>query len=201
MRRMRSETSRSSVSLSDEVVTLRSWSRADAAFIADASRDSAIQRYSVPHDRQGHPSPPPSITDADGMIDEFAANWRAFAATGRPSGVTFAITEGGSGELAGMCGVDDWSDEDVAQIGYWLAPGARGHGYATRAVILLTRWLFELGAARVFLTVVEGNEPSVEVAHRAGFVYEGTMRSHGVWQEERRDVMWFAALPTEWSAG
>jgi len=186
------------VSLSDDVVTLRPWSREDAGFIADASGDPAIQRYSVPHDRRGYPSPPHSIADAEAMIDGFAANWRASAATGRPSAVAFAITEARSGELAGMCGIDDWSDEDVVQIGYWLAPKARGRGFATRAVILLTRWLFELGAARVCFTIVAGNEPSVEVAHRAGFAYEGTMRSHGVWQDERCDVMWFAALPTEW---
>jgi RimJ/RimL family protein N-acetyltransferase len=96
-----------------------------------------------------------------------------------------------------MCGVDDWSAEDVAQIGYWLAANARRRGYATRAVVLLTRRLFELGAARVFLTIVAGNETSVAVARRAGFVYEGTMRSHGVWQDQRCDVMWFAALPLE----
>ena len=75
----------------------------------------------------------------------------------------------------------------------------RGRGHATRAAILLTRWLFDLGAARVFLTVVAGNEGSVAVARRAGFVYEGTMRGHSVWQGERYDVMWFAALPPEWS--
>lgn len=186
------------VTLSDGVVTLRTWSRDDAGFIADASVDPAIRRYSVPHDRHGHPIPPPSVTDAETTIEEFAANWRAFALRGRPSGVAFGITDARSGEVAGMCGVDDWSVEDVAQIGYWLAPSARGHGYATRAVILLTRWLFELGAARVFLTIVAGNETSVEVARRAGFVYEGTMRSYGVWQDQRCDVMWFAALPLEW---
>ena len=101
--------------------------------------------------------------------------------------------------MVGCCGVDDWSKADVAQFGYWLAAGARGRGYATRAAILLTRWLFELGAARVFLTIVAGNEASVAVARRAGFVYEGTMRSHGVWQGRRCDVMWFAALPLEWT--
>ena len=191
--------SRLVVSLSDDVVTLRPWSRGDAGFIADASGDPAIQRYSAPHDRRGHPSPPESIAAAEALIEEFAANWRASAAMGRPSGVTFAITDAASGELAGLCGVDAWSDEDVVQIGYWLAPRARGRGYATRAVILLTRWLFELGAARVFLTIVAGNQPSVEVARRAGFVYEGTMRSHGVWRDERCDVMWFAALPTNWA--
>lgn len=168
--------------------------------MADASADPAIRRYSVPHDRFGHPTPPLSITDAEALIDEFASRWQAFATTGRPSGgVAFAITDSGSGELAGQCGVDDWSNEDVAQFGYWLAPSARRRGYATRAVILLTRWLFELGAARVFLTIVAGNEASVAVARRAGFRHEGTMRSHGVWQGQRCDVMWFAALPRDWT--
>jgi RimJ/RimL family protein N-acetyltransferase len=101
--------------------------------------------------------------------------------------------------LVGCCGVDDWSKADVAQIGYWIAANARGRGYATRAVTLLTHWLFDLGAARVFLTIVAENEESIAVARRAGFVYEGTMRSHGVWQHRRRDVMWFAALPLEWT--
>ena len=141
---------------------------------------------------------PPSITDAEATIEEFAAQWRAFATTGTPSGVAFAIMGATSAEVAGMCGVDAWSKEDVAQIGYWLAASARGRGYATRAVNLLTHWLFELGAARVFLTIVAGNEASVEVARRAGFVYEGTMRAHGVWHDERCDVMLFAALPLEW---
>lgn len=181
------------VTLSDNVVTLRPWSTDEAGFIADACADPGIRRYnSVPT--------PYSITDAAATIDQFASNWRAFARTRRPSGVAFAIADSTSGELAGQCGVDDWSNADVAQFGYWLAPAARGRGYATRAVILLTRWLFELGAARVFLTIVADNDKSVAVARRAGFVHEGTMRAHAVWQDERYDVMWFAALPLEWAA-
>ena len=185
------------VRLSDGVVTLRPWSTDDAGFLVEAGADPAIRRYSGPHDRRGHPRAAPSVTDAVATIDDFAASWRAFLATGTPSGVAFAI-ERDAGELAGMCGVDHWSNDDVAQVGYWLAPSARGRGDATRALMLLTRWLFELGAARVFLTIVEGNDASVAVARRAGFAYEGTMRSHGVWQGRRCDVMWFAALPLEW---
>jgi RimJ/RimL family protein N-acetyltransferase len=189
------------MTLSDNVVTLRPWVRDDAGFMAEACADPAIRRYNGVLDRLGHPAPPPSITDAEAVIDEFVLNWRAFATTGTPSGVAFAIVDARSGDLVGCCGVDDWSKADVAQFGYWLAAGARGHGYATRAVILLTRWLFgfELGAARVFLTIVAENEQSVAVARRAGFVYEGTMRSQGVWQGRRCDVMWFAALPLEWT--
>ncbi|MDA8358681.1 MAG: GNAT family protein [Actinomycetota bacterium] len=187
------------MTLSDGLVALRPWSRDDARFMAEASADPAIRRYNGSHDRLGRPAPPLSTTDAEAVIDQFAMNWRAFAATGAPSGVAFAIIDERSGELVGCCGVDDWTEEDVAQFGYWITPSARGRGYATRAAILLTRWLFQLGAARVFLTVVAGNKESVAVARRSGFVYEGTMRAHGVWQGERCDVMLFAALPLEWA--
>ena len=186
------------VTLSDGVVTLRPWSRDDAWFMAEAQADPAIRRYNGSHDREGNPAPPPSITDAEATIDTFAVNWRAFAATGTPAGVAFAILDATSGELVGCCGVDDWSQEDVAQFGYWIGPEARGRGYATRAVVLFTRWLFDMGAARVCLTIVAGNEGSAAVARRAGFRYEGTMRAHSVWQGNRYDVMWFAALPHEW---
>jgi RimJ/RimL family protein N-acetyltransferase len=186
------------VVLSDDRVALRPWLRADAPFMAEASADPAVQRYNGVLDRLGHPSPPLSVADAETVIDTFASSWRAFATSGIPAGAAFATTDVRSGELLGCCGVDDWSKADVAQFGYWLAAGARGRGYATRAAILMTRWLFALGAARVFLTVVAGNDESVAVAKRAGFVYEGTMRSHGVWLGQRCDVMWFAALPHEW---
>src|SRR5690606_5724730 len=137
------------VTLSDDVVTLRPWSRDDAAFMAEAFADPAIRRYNGVLDRMGHPGPPLSVIDAEAVIDEFASHLRTFASTGTPSGVAFAVTDARSGELVGCCGVDDWSKADVAQFGYWIAASARRRGYATRAVILLTRWLFELGAARV----------------------------------------------------
>lgn len=187
------------VTLSDGRVTLRPWGRDDARFMAEATADPAIRRYNGVHDRQGRPAPPLSILDAEAAIDRFVLSWQAFETSGIPSGVAFAITDAKQGDLVGCCGIDDWTEEDVAQFGYWIAAGARGRGYATGAVVLLTRWLFELGAARVFLTIVAGNDDSLAVARRAGFEYEGTMRAHSVWQGERCDVLWFAALPLEWT--
>lgn len=184
--------------LSDDRVDLRPWTHDDAGFLAAASADPATRRYNGQHDRQGTPAPPLSTMQARSAIEQFAFRWREFAATGIPTGVAFAISDARSGELVGCCGVDDWTKEDVAQVGYWIAAGARRRGYASRAAVLLTRWLFELGAARVFMTIVAGNEGSVAVASRAGFVYEGTMRSHAVWEGARCDVLWFAALRDEW---
>ena len=188
----------SAVVLSDGRIVLRPWTREDAQFLADASADPAIRQYNGGHDRDGQPDPIPSTAQARATIAEFEQNLGAFGTSGTPTGVAFVIEDAQSGQPVGCCGVDDWTGEDVAQIGYWLVAGGRGHGHATRAVVLLTAWLFGLGAARVFLTVVAGNEDSAAVASRAGFVYEGTMRSHAIWLGRRRDVMWFAALPSEW---
>jgi len=178
------------VTLSDGVVVLRPWTRSEASFIAEASKDPAIERYNSPS--------PHSSADAVAVVESFERNWHTFAVSGNPSGVAFAIVDAASGELAGMCGVDGWSTTDVAQFGYWLAAGARGRGFATRAVMLMTGWLFKLGAARVFLTIVSENAASAAVARRAGFTYEGTLRAYGVWQGRREDVDVFAMLPHEW---
>lgn len=167
--------------------------------MATASADPEIRRYNGVHDRQGRPAPALSVEEAERAIDRFTMNWQEFNATGIPTAAVFAIADARSGELVGCCGVDDWTKEDVAQFGYWVAAPARGQGYATRAAILLTRWLFERGAARVFLTIVAENHASAAVARRAGFEHEGTMRDYGIWQGERCDVMVFAVLATEWA--
>ena len=184
---------RSPVTLSDDVVVLRAWSSTDASFLAEASRDPAIERYNGPA--------PASVADAIAVIESIEQRWARFDAEGDPTGAAFAIVDAASGEPVGMCGVDHWSSAGVAQFGYWLGAGARGRGLATRAVTLMTGWLFELGAARVFLTIESENAASAAVARRAGFTYEGTLRALGVWQGQRKDVDMFAVLRDEWPLG
>jgi RimJ/RimL family protein N-acetyltransferase len=180
------------VVLSDDAVVLRPWSFSDAIFMAEASRDPAIERYNGPASA--------SVADAITVIERIEQSWRTFDVEGDPTGAAFAIVDKALGEPVGMCGIDDWSSTDVAQFGYWLAAGARGRGLATRAVTLMTGWLFELGAARVFLTIQSENAASAAVALRAGFTYEGTLRADGVWAGQRNDVDVFAVLPGEWPA-
>jgi len=157
--------------------------------MVEASRDQAIERYNGPA--------PASAADAVAIIERIQERWRAFVVEGDPTGVAFAIVDAASGEPVGMCGIDQWSSGDVAQFGYWLAARARGRGFATRAATLMTGWLFDIGAARVFLTIQSGNSPSAAVARRAGFTFEGTLRADGVWQGQRQDVDVFAVLPDE----
>lgn len=183
----------SPVTLSDDMVVLRRWSRSDAGFMVEASRDPAVERYNGPT--------PASMADAISVIERIEQSWRSFEVQGDPTGAAFAIVDAASGEPFGMCGIDSWSSTDVAQFGYWLAAGARGRGLATRAATLMTSWLFELGAARVFVTIQSENVASAAVARRAGFTYEGTLRAYGVWQGQRKDVDVFAVLPHEWPMG
>jgi RimJ/RimL family protein N-acetyltransferase len=149
---------RSPVILSDDVVILRPWSFADASFLVEASKDPAIERYNGPA--------PASVADAMAVIERIQQSWARFDAGGEPTGAAFAIDDAASGEPVGMCGVDHWSSTAVAQFGYWLTAGARGRGLATRAVTLMTGWLFELGAARVFLTIESDNEAWPTKRHR-----------------------------------
>lgn len=181
------------VTLSDGAVLLRPWSSSDASFMAEAASDPAIERYNGPA--------PVSLADALAVIERIEQSWCAFEVEGNPTGAAFAIVDAASGEPVGMCGIDHWSRTDVAQFGYWLATGARGRGLATRAVKLMAGWLFQRGAARVFLTIESENTASASVARRAGFTFEGTLRAYGVWQGQRKDVDVFAVLPDEWPSG
>lgn len=176
--------------LTDDVVLLRAWISADASFLADASNDPAVEHYNGPM--------PDSAASALEVICSFDRGWRSFEAEKDPTGTAFAIVDVLSGEPVGMCGIDGWSSTDGAQFGYWLVGAARGRGLATRAVMLMTGWLFELGAARVFLTIKPENSASAAVARRAGFVHEGKPRADGVRRKEEVDV--FEALPDEWRA-
>lgn len=70
-----------------------------------------------------------------------------------------------------VCGVVlIMSAGDEAELAYWTVPAARGHGYATRALILATDWaLGRLGLRRVWLEIDPANAASRTVAERAGF--------------------------------
>lgn len=64
-----------------------------------------------------------------------------------------------------------------AEVGYWIAPGARGRGRATSALSSAARYGFgELGLHRLFLFHAVENVGSCRVAEAAGFPREGVLR-------------------------
>lgn len=63
------------------------------------------------------------------------------------------------------------------EIGYWCRQRYQGLGYVTEAVNAITAYAFSLlGARRVFIRCDADNHASANVARRAGFELEGTLR-------------------------
>lgn len=178
--------------LTDNVVTLRRWEPQDAGFLAEASADAAIQRYSLSTSR------PLTIVEARQQLRERDAYRLTTDDMRRPSG-SLVIADAVSGLPIGQCGIDGWTPGNTAQIGYWVAPNFRGRGLATRAVLTLTDWLFHLGASGVFLTIVEDNEASMTVAHRAGFRLDGPTCEATTWSGRPYEVLAFAVTRAGWT--
>jgi RimJ/RimL family protein N-acetyltransferase len=167
--------------LTDQSVTLRPWSAADAATIVECvDGDPELAKWldQVPQ--------PYTLADADAYIaglDEQA----------------FAVTDTASGRVLGSIGLRR-NDDGVGEIGYWIRADARGMGTSTRALVLLAHWaLTDEGLARVHLRADVENVASRRVAEKAGFRLEGIMRS-ARWNarlERRVDWAIYALLPED----
>jgi RimJ/RimL family protein N-acetyltransferase len=107
--------------------------------------------------------------------------------------VSFAIAEReDDARLLGSMSIMRLERGHSGEIGYWLAPWARGRGAMVRAVQLLAGWSCEeFGLRRVELVIAVDNMASLAVAERAGFTREGVLRDYrenkGVWRDH---AMW-----------
>jgi RimJ/RimL family protein N-acetyltransferase len=176
--------------LSDGVVTLRLWGEeGDVEAITAACNDRAIAEF-----LEMIPSPY-TEDDARAYIAQCEEGWREGTLT------NFAITDAESGAAVGSIGVR-WvePDQGVAEVGYWVAPEARGKSFCTRAVRLVSRWLLaEQGIERLQLRADELNVPSRRVAEKAGFTQEGVLRSsrYNPRLGRRIDFVMYSLLPDE----
>jgi RimJ/RimL family protein N-acetyltransferase len=170
--------------LADDVVVLRPLRDEDVPALYEACQDPDIQRFTFV---------PAPYTEAHARA--FVAGSAAERETGE--GAALAIVDAGDEHhVLGTVGVvrPDW-DNAVAELGYWVAPWARGRGLAARAVGLLGPWAFRtLGMARLTLHIDAANAPSRRVAERAGFAYEGTLRSAILAKGRRWDLALYARL-------
>ncbi|MBK6762572.1 MAG: GNAT family N-acetyltransferase [Micrococcales bacterium] len=64
----------------------------------------------------------------------------------------------------------------VGEIGYWVAPWARGRGVGTAALVAVREELAAAGYQRIDWQALAGNDASVRVATKAGFTIEGHRR-------------------------
>jgi RimJ/RimL family protein N-acetyltransferase len=133
--------------------------------------------------------------------DDFAAGWIAGYVQGWRDGsrAGFAIIDCDDDAFLGMCGLIriDWEASE-AEMGYVVAPAARGRGAASRSIDLVSRWAFDdLGLARIEAVIDVTNEASLRVAERAGYKREGVRRSAHFKDGVRADLAIYSLLPGE----
>lgn len=116
----------------------------------------------------------------------------------------FALERKSDGAMIGDCAfciLADDTDEDTlqAEIGYTLAPAARGRGYATEAVRGLLDHLFAAyGLHRVRANCDPENRASARVLERVGMRCEGHFIESLWFKGDWADELWYAILRREW---
>jgi RimJ/RimL family protein N-acetyltransferase len=134
----------------------------------------------------------------DPVPDGFARSWIERYEAGRADGSreAFAIVE--DGEFLGLALAPTVNREtQTAELGYGLAPSARGRGVATEALRLLTDWAFAQGMIRLELLISADNPASQRVAERCGYVLEGVLRNTYVKPGWRTDTQVWSRLATD----
>jgi RimJ/RimL family protein N-acetyltransferase len=161
--------------------TLRPYAEADVPRMVRACRDPDTQMWTpVPAGYQ------PS--DGQAYIARMRRLWL------RGDGASWAVAGPDGGYLGGTdIGVSD-DDPGVGEIGFQVAPWARGQGLATAAARAVAEWGFDaLGLRRVVWRAYLGNHRSRRVAEKAGFRFEGVARD-GITQRGVRRDAWIGAM-------
>jgi RimJ/RimL family protein N-acetyltransferase len=151
--------------------------------VAELVRDPAVLRFT----RVPEPLP-----------ERFAEAWLARYEEGRRDGTREAFAILDDERVLGLAvapAIDPEARE--LELGYLVAPEARGRGVATWALRALTNWAFiELGALRAELLISVENVASKRVAERCGYELEGVLRSRYVKPGRREDTeIWSRLAP------
>jgi RimJ/RimL family protein N-acetyltransferase len=167
-------------------VTLTPFAEAHLAAIPALADDPDTGRFT----RIPIPAPP-----------GFPRAWLDMYEQGRRDGTreAFAVVDDEDGSFLGLALAPVIeADDQTVELGYVIAPHARGRGVATGALRLLTEWAFsELGAERAELLISVDNTASKIVAERSGYVREGVLRSMYVKQGIREDLEIWSRLPSD----
>ena len=110
----------------------------------------------------------------------------------------FAITLRSTQELVGTVGLHMKSENDCAEIGYWIGVPYWGKGYATEAAAAVMRFGFEtFPLNRIFAMHFGRNAASGRVLQKIGMRHEGTLRQHLKKWDEYVDLECYGILRSE----
>lgn len=168
------------------VCTIRKWRLSDAADLAAALSNKKI----LDNLRDGLPYP---YTEQDG-----AAYISAMLSADENETFAFAITV--DGKAIGSIGAFRQGNihKQTAELGYYIAEGYWGKGIMTEAVKQLCAYVFEKSdILRIYAEPFANNTASCRVLEKAGFRYEGTLRSNAVKNGNVVDMKMYSLLKSE----
>jgi RimJ/RimL family protein N-acetyltransferase len=148
--------------LAGERLLLRPWRPADADRLHAIMQDPTMNRFlalPAPYTRE----------EARRWVGQLGDEGRR-----EGTGLGCAVVERASGRLVGSAAIRLTGDPE---IGYWVAPDARGAGYAAEVTRVLSGWGFGLGLPRIQLLCDVRNLASARTALSAGFRFEGVARN------------------------
>jgi RimJ/RimL family protein N-acetyltransferase len=173
--------------LVDGPTALRPWRDSDIHSIVEACQDPEIVRWT-------------RVPEQYGDVDARAYLLQRHESTHAGATALFAIASAEDlDHLLGSISLMRPAWEHArAEVGYWLAPGARGRGHATRALGLITAFGFEsLGLERIDLFAATRNPASQRVAERVGFTREAVLRSYMSGKDGQLDMVAFGRLASD----
>ncbi|WP_086161537.1 GNAT family N-acetyltransferase [Streptomyces marincola] len=184
------------VTISTERLVLRPFEEADVPELTAMMNDELTTAWtSVPV--------PYTVVDAREWVQRQAPRERT---AGR--GLVLAMTEHLTHRLVGTMHLKctNWRSL-TTEVGYVVAPWARGEGYAAEAVLALAQWLFrDQKFERLELRTAAGNTASQQVAQKIGCISEGILRNalivrsrteDGGWADIRTDLIVWGLLPED----
>lgn len=168
------------------ICKIRKWELSDAKELAAALSNKKVQDNL----RDGLPYP---YTEQDGT-DYISA----MLSTDENETFAFAITV--EGKVIGSIGIFRQGNihRQTAELGYFIAEDYWGKGIMTEAVKQICEYVFDKSdIIRIYAEPFAYNDASCRVLEKAGFQYEGTLRSNAVKNSEVIDMKMYSLLKTE----
>ena len=168
------------------ICKIRKWQLSDAAALAAALSNKKVQNNL----RDGLPYP---YTEQDG--EEYIS---AMLSSDEKETFAFAITA--DNKVIGSIGVfrQENIHRQTAELGYYIAEEYWGKGIMTEAVKQICEYVFDKSdIIRIYAEPFAYNTPSCRVLEKAGFQYEGTLRSNAVKNGKVIDMKMYSYLKTE----
>jgi RimJ/RimL family protein N-acetyltransferase len=167
-------------------LTLRPWQASDAEVVARIMADERMHTYLK--------LPQPYTLDA---ARSFVTDLGPSTATAG-TGLNLAVAENSTGRVVAAIGLHGLANDSVlTEIGYWVGTSDWGQGFAVEATRTMARFAFANGARRIEIRADVANVGSSAVALRAGFHFEGVLRSQLESSSGPADCALFARLATD----